>query len=54
MYLQHAINSKTKNIAVRQTETKLDQKDRPAGAIVLRRRCADHSKEWKVPYLLIN
>ena len=50
----NALRSKSKNVAVRQKETKLNEKGRSASAIMSRRRCIDHPQKWKVLYLSID
>ena len=40
--LEYALRSKSKNTAVHQKETKLNEKGRSASAIMSRRRCINH------------
>ena len=51
---ENALRSKSKNAAVHQKETKLDEKDRSAGAIMSRKLCIDHPQKRKVLYLSID
>ena len=48
---ENALRSKSKNVAVRQKETKLNKKGRSASAIISRGRCIDHPQKRKVLYL---
>ena len=51
---KNALRSKSKNAAVRQKETKLNEKDRSTSAIMSRRRYIDYPQKWKVLYLSID
>ena len=51
---QDGLCNQSKNATVLKEKTELDQEGRPAGTVVLYRRCSDHPQERTVLHLLIN